>query len=400
MQSIITMSGELGDELVALRRDLHRHPEVGLQLPLTQAIILERISRLPDLEVAIGEELSSVTVVLRGARPPGEAPVVLLRGDMDALPIQEASGVGYSSEISGRMHACGHDLHSAALFGALRLLHAHRDRLAGDVIFMFQPGEEGHGGARLQIAEGVLDAAGRPIDAAFALHVVSRDYETGVFYGKGGTIMASSDGIEIEIQGESGHGSTPHLAQDPVPVACELVLALQSAVTRGFDVFDPVVVTVGQVLAGASPNSIPSSVKLLLTVRALSPESRRRALEIVRRTADHVARAHGLRAGIAEIGANLPATVNDVAEFEFAREVIASHYGRASFAEMEHPHLSAEDFSEVLARVPGAYLFIGAADMDPALSPTGHSELSRFDDSILPKAASALALLAFERLRR
>lgn len=198
------------DELVALRRQIHRHPEVGLHLPRTQAAVLESLDGLP-LEITTGRELSSVVAVLRGGAPRDDGtarrPVVLLRGDMDALPVSEDSGEEFAS-TTGTMHACGHDLHVAGLVGAARLLSAHRNELPGDVIFMFQPGEEGPGGARPMIEEGVLEAAGGPVDAAFGIHV-SGLYDRGVFLSKAGPAWAGSNVLQVTVHGRGGHASSP-----------------------------------------------------------------------------------------------------------------------------------------------------------------------------------------------
>jgi amidohydrolase len=243
----VTVMGEVRDdavqisgELVELRQAIHADPEIGLDLPRTQEKVLAAIDGLP-LEVTTGRALSSVTAVLRGTRP-GET--VLLRGDMDALPVTEATGLPYASRNDGVMHACGHDLHTAMLVGAARLLAARRGELAGNVIFMFQPGEESYAGAERMISEGVLDAAGsRPV-AAFGLHVASGLLPLGMLTSRDGTMMASADTMEVTVQGHGGHGSQPHRAADPIPAACEIVTALQTLVTRRFDVFDPVVITV------------------------------------------------------------------------------------------------------------------------------------------------------------
>ncbi len=247
-------------ELAELRHAIHREPEIGLDLPLTQAKVLAALDGLP-LEISTGRKLSSVTAVLRGdaagPRPDGARPVVLLRGDMDALPVTEATGLPYSSRFEGVMHACGHDQHTAMLAGAARLLSARRAELPGDVIFMFQPGEEGYRGADLMIGEGVLDAAGpRPV-AAYALHVSSTQLACGVFATRPGPMLAAADIIRVTVRGRGGHASQPHLSADPITAACSMVTALQTMVTRRFDVFDPVVVTISSFHAGTTDNVIP-----------------------------------------------------------------------------------------------------------------------------------------------
>ncbi|MFB4313890.1 amidohydrolase [Actinomadura sp. 21ATH] len=227
-ESLSTAAKALQPELVRLRRDLHREPELGLELPRTQDKVLNALDGLP-LEVTAGERLTSVTAVLRGARP---GPTVLLRGDMDALPVTERGDADLISRTPGRMHACGHDLHTAMLAGSARLLAGRRDRLAGNVVFMFQPGEENAGGARIMLEEGVLDAAGERPVAAYALHVSSAVVPQGLFVSRGGPIMAAADRLRVTVRGTGGHGASPHLARDPLPAACEMVSALQSMVTR------------------------------------------------------------------------------------------------------------------------------------------------------------------------
>src|SRR5690606_30266315 len=260
-----------------------------------------------DLEVTTGRALGSVTAVLRGARP---GPAVLLRGDMDALPVTEDTGEAFSSENEGVMHACGHDLHIAGLVGAARLLVARREEIAGSVVFMFQPGEEGFGGASLMIDEGVLDAAGERVVAAYGAHVFSGHVPTGVVAARPGTLMAASDQLHVRIVGRGRHGSKPHLAADPIPVAAEVVLALQSAVTRQFDAHDPVVVTVGRFVAGTTDNVIPEDAELDATVRTFSAAHRAAVPERLTRLVENIAAAHGLVAEV-EYLSGYPVTVND-----------------------------------------------------------------------------------------
>ncbi len=254
---------EISDDIIGLRRELHRDPEIGLQLPRTQRRILDALDGLP-LEITVGKALSSVVGVLRGGRP---GPTVLLRGDMDALPVQEETGLQYASAVPGAMHACGHDLHMAMLVGAARLLCAARDDLPGNVIFMFQPAEEGPGGAQPMIEEGLLDVAGeRPI-AAYTIHVIAGDDSNGVFTSRRGPFMAAADCLKVVVRGAGGHGSAPHRAKDPIPAACEMVTAMETYVTRNIDIWDPVVVTVGQFHSGTVDNVIPASAMFDATVR-------------------------------------------------------------------------------------------------------------------------------------
>jgi len=384
------------DELAALRRDLHQIPEIGLHLPKTQERVLAALAPLP-LEVTTGKGLSSVTAVLRGGRP---GPVVLLRGDMDALPVTEQTGEEFSSRHEGVMHACGHDLHTAGLVGAARLLAARREELAGDVVFMFQPGEEGFDGAAHMINEGVLEAAGRPVAAAYGLHVLSSTLPRGVFGARPGPLMAASAGLFVRVVGAGGHGSRPHSALDPIPAACEMVTALQTMVTRRMDVFDPVVVTVGSFHAGTRRNIIPDDATFEATVRSFTAAAAEQVREHAVRLCEHIAAAHGLQVEVQYEG-EYPVTVNDATEYRFVAETAREVFGEERFTELAHPMTGAEDFSRVLERVPGAYVFLGACRTDdPESAPTNHSPRAAFDDSVLPDAAALLAELAVRRLAR
>ncbi len=388
-------AAKLEGEVAELRHAIHREPEIGLQLPKTQRKVLDALDGLP-LEISTGRELSSVTAVLRGGRP---GPVVLLRGDMDALPVTEETRLPYASAIPGAMHACGHDLHTAMLAGAARLLSARKAELPGTVIFMFQPGEEGYAGARYMISEGVLDAAGpRPV-AAYALHVTANRLPCGVFSTRPGPMLAAADQITVTVHGRGGHASQPQLAADPIPAACEMVLALQTMVTRSFDVFDPVVVTVGSLHAGTTDNVIPEQARFLATARSYSDKSSNALAELVPRLISDIASAHGLTADV-EYAREYPVTVNDAAEAAFAGETIATAFGAERGETAQFPITGAEDFSFVLAEVPGAFVFLGAcpADRDPQTAPTSHSALAVFDDAALADGTALYAELALRRL--
>ncbi|MFI7032429.1 M20 family metallopeptidase [Microbispora rosea] len=392
----------LQDDLVDLRRALHREPEIGLDLPRTQEKVLAALDGLP-LEITTGERLSSVTAVLRGGGP-GPAdhrPAVLLRADMDALPVHEKTDVPYRSRFDGRMHACGHDLHTAMLVGAARLLSERRADLAGDVVLMFQPGEEGEEGARLMIEEGVLDAAGaRPV-AAYGMHVFSTTIPRGLFLTKGGPVLAAADTLTVTVRGRGGHGSSPHRALDPIPAACEIVTALQTHVTRGYDVFDPVVVTVGSFHAGTTDNVIPDEATFEATVRTFSAGSRDRVREGLVRLARGIGEAHGLTVDCT-FGIGYPVTVNDDAEAEFAAHTVREALGQDRYFPLPTPATGSEDFSYVLEQVPGAFLVVGACPpgRDLATAPANHSAEAEFDDAILSDGATLLTELAVRRLAR
>ena len=396
----------LQEDLVLLRRDLHRIPEIGLNLPRTQERVLAALDGLP-LEITLGSGLNSVTAVLRGTGPAadnsggdgGAKQAVLLRGDMDALPVVEKTGREFAA-AGPNMHACGHDLHTAMLVGAARLLSARRDRLAGDVVFMFQPGEEGDDGAGHMIREGVLDAAGPRVIGAYGLHVMSDKLPRGNFVSRAGTFMAGADEIAVTVRGAGAHGSRPHTGKDPVPVACEMVVALQTLVTRKFDIFDPVVITVGEFHAGTAANIIPDDATFHVTMRSFSRESRARLLDAVVDLFNGLASAYGCTAEIT-YKEQYPPTVNHAADVDFLEEVVNEVYGEERFARIPNPNPGAEDFSRVLEQVPGTYAFLGASTVeDYASAPSNHSPLADFDDAVLGDGAALLAELADRRLAR
>ncbi|MEV8057718.1 M20 family metallopeptidase [Streptomyces antimycoticus] len=380
--------------LVRLRRALHQVPETGLHLPRTQALVLRALSGL-GLRVTTGRRLSSVTAVLEGARP---GPTVLLRADMDALPIAEP-GAPPGSAAGAGAHACGHDLHTTMLVGAAHELIRRRNEVHGSVVLMFQPGEEAGAGARLMIEEGVLKAVGKPPVAAYALHVASAALPRGVLASRPGTLMASADTIRVTVHGRGGHGSTPYSALDPVPAVCEAVLALQSMVTRRFDVFDPVILTVGSIHAGQVGNVIPSTAIFEATARSFTPNARRRMREEVLRTIDGVVEAHGLKSDV-QWEEGYPATMTDPAETAFAASVARALFGQDRFRDLPRPLSSSEDFSFIAERVPAAYLLLGACpeERDPDTAPYNHSPEATFDDSVLVDGAALLAELAIGRL--
>ncbi|MBC7300714.1 MAG: amidohydrolase [Nocardia sp.] len=386
---------ELGTDLVRLRRAIHREPELGLANPNTQRLVLESLDGL-GLEITTGRALTSVVAVLRGGRP---GPAVILRGDMDALPIEEETGLDYAA-TNGAMHACGHDLHTAGLVGAARLLAAHREDLPGSVIFMFQPGEEGHGGARIMLDEGLLDAAGVEPVAAYAIHVAPGP--RGVFATRTGTVCAGSAELTIVVRGRGGHGSQPHQTVDPVPVAAEIVLALQTVATRQFDAFDPVIISVTRIETSTeATNVIPETATLRATVRALSPAAVTRLHEVVPRLAEGIAGAHGAAAAVT-LDFHFPPTVNDAETTTTAISELRTAFGADRVLTVPTPMMGSEDFAFVLDRVPGTFLGLHASpgDIDPATAEFNHSPRVVFDDAVLPDQAAALAVLAHSRLQQ
>jgi hippurate hydrolase len=344
-------SEALQPDTIALRRAIHAEPELGLKTPKTLARVKAALAGLP-LVFKEGQSTTGLVAVLDGARP---GRTVLLRGDMDALPMPEDTDVSFRSTVEGAMHACGHDAHTAMLASAAKALCARRERIAGRVLFMFQPGEEGYHGARSMIEDGLLDDPAP--DAAFAIHIAP-NAPAGVLSSKAGPLLASADEVEILVRGRGGHASMPHLALDPAPVACEIVLALQAMVTRRIDVFDPAVVTIAQIEIGSTDNVIAETARLVGTIRAVSEHARAHAHEGVLRVAENVARAHGAEAHVT-ITRGFPVTVCDPRAVALAEHAVTSLLGESAWRIMDKPIMGAEDFSYVLQRTPGAMMMLG-----------------------------------------
>ncbi len=380
------------DETIELRRRIHRHPELGLTLPRTQAAVLEALDGL-GLEVRTGQRTTSVVARLRGARP---GPTILLRGDMDALPMPEDTGLPFASEVPNAMHACGHDGHTAMLVGAARLLARRRDSLAGSVLFMFQPGEEGYHGARVMIEEGLLDRD-EPPRGAFAMHVTHRR-PAGVISAKGGPTAAAADTIQLTVRGQGGHASAPHDCLDPIPIACEIVQALQTMVTRRVHVFDPAVVTIAKIEAGTTRNVIPETATLLGTVRTVSEATRETVLGGVRRVAQGIAAAHGAEVDV-EITRGYPPTVNDERFARFVLDTARDLLGAEGAQMANHPMMGAEDFSYVLQRVPGTMANLGTRPDSGPVYPN-HSNRMLLNESALATGVAMHAAVALRFLEK
>ena len=381
-------------EIVAIRRTLHRKPEVGLQLPYTQSVVVAEFDRL-GLAPRRGRSVGSVTAVIEGARP---GPTILLRGDMDGLPLHEDTGLEFASETGDTMHACGHDTHVAMLLGAARLLLERRDRLTGNVLLMFQPGEEGWHGARYMLDEGLLESAPTPVEAAFAIHIGTR-YPAGTVHMRPGATYAAADTIRLTVRGRGGHASTPHLSLDPVPVLAEIILALQTMITRTVDVFDPAVLTVGHVTAGTRDNIIPETAALEGTIRTVSEATRARVHEGVRRVVAGICAAHGAT-GELEIVPGYGVTMNAPSFVDLVGDEARALVGPDCVGRLAAPLMGAEDFSYVLQRVPGAIVMLGArpADVDEATAPQNHSNRVVFDEPSMALGAALHAAVALRYL--
>lgn len=380
---------------VDLRRKLHQEPEVGLRLPETQAAILDALLGLP-LEIQLGKSSSSITAVLRGKRT---GPSVLLRADMDALSTQENTGLEYASRRDGLMHACGHDGHAAMLVAAARLLTEHVDELAGSVVFMFQPGEEGHDGARHMIHEGVLEAAGSRVERAFALHLYP-NLPSGHIATKQGAMMASDDSFAVTVLGKGGHGAVPHLTVDPISAIAAMVSALQTMITRRVDIAEPAVLSVTWLSAGSMDTVIPETAEMEGTIRTLSERTKALMREEIPKVCEGIAQAHGCRLNVA-VNPGYPVTVNDPQQAQRVLALAGEVLGSDHVAELTKSLMTAEDFSYIAQRVPGTLALLGACPPgeEPAEAFGLHSNQARFDEDAFPFGVAMYAAFALDALR-
>ena len=386
-KDLLESARALSGEIVALRRAIHAEPELGLHTPLTRDKVRAALAGLP-LEWREGPSTTGLVATLKGGKGPGRR--VLLRGDMDALPMPEETGLPFASQTSGVMHACGHDSHTAMLAGAARLLCERQAELAGEVQFMFQPGEEGWHGARFMLDDGLID----PLpDAAFALHIMP-NAPHGQVGGRAGPLLAAADQIEIVVEGRGGHASMPHQTLDPVPVACEIVSAIQAMVTRKFNVHDPVVVTIASIHGGTAHNVIADRAVLKGTMRTLSPAHRKAVREALELLAAGIAGAHGLTAETV-ITEGFPVTICDAGAVDFGEAVSRELLGADSFLRLRDPIMGAEDFAYVLEKVPGAMFFLGVAHAGEDWTQCCgiHSTKMMLDESVMPQGAALLAAL-------
>lgn len=381
--------------LQEIRRDLHQIPEFGLDLPKTRERILASIHGLG--EIHLSERQSSIALLIRGGQP---GPTVLLRADMDALAVKEETGVPFAS-TNGYMHACGHDLHMAIGIGAAHLIATHKDKLKGDVVIWFQPGEEGHGGADIMLEEGMHMISGSKPIAAYGIHVTSSWQAPYSFGGKSGALMASASDMLVTFKGRGGHGSSPWMAKDPNSPMIEAMAALQTMVTKRFSAFDPVVVNIGWINAGDphTTNVIPEAASFGATVRTFSPGNLALVQKYAGELLDGIAKAFDVEVEY-RIGEHPTEVVmNDDAATERVRRVVAETFGASRWVEWPHPIAGAEDFGSIVREIPGAFIFLGASDQpDWQNSAPNHSNHATFDDGVLPDGAALLAGLAFEVL--
>ena len=383
---IATAAAAIDHHTIELRRAIHQDPELGLDLPRTQKRITDALTGL-GLDITLGESTTSVVADLDSGRP---GPTVLLRGDMDALPLQEDFPSDFKSANAGKMHACGHDTHVAMLASAARLLSENKDSFTGKIRFMFQPGEEGFHGAKYMIDEGVLDG----VDRAFAIHVTANS-PAGKIATRAGALLASADKFEIMIQGAGGHASAPHNCTDPIPALGATITGLHTMVGRSLDAAKSGVITVAHVRAGTTNNIIPPTAWMEGTIRSHDEDTRDTLKTNLVRVAEGTAAAHGCSCK-AHIEAGYPVTVNNDDQAELVGNVTHAVLGEDAFALMAHPIMGAEDFSYVLQHVPGAMAFLGVCPQDEhhTTAAPNHSNLMRANEDALKNGVAIYAAMA------
>jgi amidohydrolase len=346
---------------------LHRHPELGFAEHRTSSIVADRLQRA-GLEVHTGIARTGVVGVLRGLRP---GRTVMLRADMDALPMPEENDVAYRSSVDGVTHACGHDGHVAILLGAARMLADRREDIAGNVVFCFQPAEEGGGGARVMVEDGLIERFG--VERAYGLHLTSL-LPTGVTAFRAGPLLASSDEIDLVVRGRGGHASLPHKSVDPILTASSIVVGLQQIVSRQVDPIEPVVISICSMHAGTTTNVIPSEAALLGTVRTFNEEIRAQMPERIRRVVAGICDAAGASFDL-RCTSGFPVTSNDADQTAYVRALAVSQLGDARVI-ASPPVMGSEDFSYFAQRVPSCFYFLGSMSDERTSYPNHHG---RFD---------------------
>jgi amidohydrolase len=387
-ETIEREAARVHSRVVELRRAIHREPELGLTTPKTQAIILRELARIGVERVFTGHGCTSVRADIEGTAVPVQGPrCVALRADMDALPLAEHAEVEWASRDPGKMHACGHDGHVAMLLGAADVLHANRHSFAGTVRLLFQPGEEGYGGAAVMLREGALEG----VEAAFALHL-EPSRKPNLVALRRGTMLAAFDNFFVTFKGRGGHASTPFVAQDPIPAIGPFVDGLSHVAARETDPDDRVVMSVTRLSAGTTDNVIPPTAECSGTIRSLTEGGRARAREKLRRVAEGVAASRGLEVDV-EVREGYPPTMNEPKIVD--RVMRAAGRMDLAIEDMRSPFMGAEDFSYVLERVPGAMAFLGCKVSDGGPL---HSDLMKIDERVLKTGTAVHVAVALELL--
>jgi amidohydrolase len=385
----MTEAEAMRDELIARRRDFHQHPELGFEEVRTSGIVIEELNKL-GLEVQAGVGQTGVVGILEGA---GDGPTILYRADMDALPIDEQTGADYTSGVAGKMHACGHDGHTAIALGIAKLLANHRDQLNGRVKFVFQPAEEIGAGAKAMIADGVMTSP--EADVSLGIHLWN-DLEVGTVSVVSGPTMSGANAFNITITGKGGHGAMPHQTHDPIVCAAQMIVALQTIVSRNVDPLDTVVLTIGQISGGDAVNVIPQTVSFGGSYRIFREESRTMVTERIQTIATSVATAMGCEAEV-KIRYGIGAVVNDATVAERSRDVLSE---LAELDIVNQPWMASEDVGLFLEANPGAYLLVGSANHERGLNYPHHHPKFDFDEDVLPLSVGLMSGVIADYLQK
>ncbi len=378
----------LRDELIDRRRDFHRHPELAFQEHRTAGIVAEELNQL-GLEVQTGIGKTGVVGILEGA---SDGPTVLYRADMDALPIHEENSAEYISREAGKMHACGHDGHTAIALGIAKVLSNRRESLGGRVKFVFQPAEEVGGGAASMIVDGVLETPAP--DYTLGIHLWN-DLEVGTVSVVSGPTMSGAGMFEITVIGKGGHGAMPHQTADPIVCSAQLILALQTIVSRNVNPLDMVVITIGKLEGGSARNIIPQTVTFSGSFRLFREETRGLIKTRIREVAEGVASAMSCRVDI-DFGLGIGAVVNDAEVAARTREVFAGY--RDAVSVVEEPWMASEDVGLLMQRNPSAYLLVGSANHQRELNYPHHHPRFDFDEGVLPLSVGLMSAVIADYL--
>ena len=394
-KALVAEANQYMDVVQGIRRDLHQIPEFGLELPKSQARILESIHGLG--EITLGKNLNSIALLIKGGHP---GPTVLLRADMDALAVQEDTSEPFAS-TNGYMHACGHDLHMAIGIGAAHLIATHKDELHGDVVVWFQPGEEGHDGAGVMLAENSHMISGSKPIVSYGIHVFSAMLPNRVFASRPGTMMASAGDLIVKVHGAGGHGSSPWMGNDPITPLVEAISGLQNFLNKKLNAFDPVVINVGWLDAGDThtTNVIPETASFGATVRTFSREHYTKVREIVPEFLDGLAKAYSVKIEH-EFSNATKVLINDAEAVSRVERIVKDTFGEQRYFDMPTPMAGGEDMASIIEEMGGAFIFLGAhkPGVDFMTAAVNHSNKAEFDDSVIPDGSALLAALAFDHL--
>ena len=391
IQKIFETVDSIKQEIIDLRRDFHIHPEVGSEVERTAGIVANLLTKW-GLEVQTGVGITGVVGILKGENSKSSN-TVALRADMDALLIQEENETCYKSVCDGKMHACGHDGHTAMLLGAAKALSKHKDMINGNIKFIFQPEEEGpNSGAENMVADGAME----DVNAIFGLHLTT-EYPTGTVIIKKGAAMASSDNFEIEMIGKGGHASMPHECIDAISMAVKVYTDIQFMVSREFNPLDSVIVSVGALNSGSASNVIQGSAKLKGTIRTLSHEVRAKVKKRIIEIAKHVAEEAGGECKV-NIIPGVPPLINDVKKASFAEETVEKVVTRENVILLDKPNMGSEDFAYYVEKVPGVMMMIGARNEEKGFVNLMHHPKFDFDEDALSIGTKLHIQLAIDYL--